>query len=160
MATHSSVLARRIPGTGEPGGLPSMGLHRVGHDWSDLAAAVAAGVFNGRYYAIYIFHKNTSFMRIRIFVLYYFLCTEGIIRYLFFFFLYLIHFILWVFDCFLFRRFIILFSFFLRAAVCSQRWSLGVRPWKWISGTLELGSLSPNLLTNTMPWIVSLSTPG
>ena len=32
MATHSSVLARRIPGTGEPGGLPSMGLHRVGHD--------------------------------------------------------------------------------------------------------------------------------
>ena len=32
MAAHSSVLARRIPGTGEPGGLPSMGLHRVGHD--------------------------------------------------------------------------------------------------------------------------------
>ena len=39
MATHSSVLAWRIPGTGEPGGLPSMGLHRVGQDWSDLAAA-------------------------------------------------------------------------------------------------------------------------
>ena len=39
MATHSSVLAWRIPGMGEPGGLPSMGLHRVGHDWSDLAAA-------------------------------------------------------------------------------------------------------------------------
>ena len=39
MATHSSVLAWRIPGTGEPGGLPSMELHRVGHDWSDLAAA-------------------------------------------------------------------------------------------------------------------------
>ena len=37
MATHSSVLAWRIPGTGEPGGLPSMGSHRVGHDWSDLA---------------------------------------------------------------------------------------------------------------------------
>ena len=36
MATHSSVLAWRIPGT-EPGGLPSMGSHRVGHDWSDLA---------------------------------------------------------------------------------------------------------------------------
>ena len=32
MATHSSVLAWRIPGTGKPGGLPSMGLHRVGHD--------------------------------------------------------------------------------------------------------------------------------
>ena len=42
MATHSSVLAWRIPGTGEPGGLPSMGLHRVRHDWSDLAAAAAA----------------------------------------------------------------------------------------------------------------------
>ena len=41
MATHSSVLAWRIPGTGEPGGLPSMVLHRVGHDWSDLAAGPA-----------------------------------------------------------------------------------------------------------------------
>ena len=40
-ATHSSVLAWRIPGTGEPGGLSSMGLHRVRHDWSDLAAAAA-----------------------------------------------------------------------------------------------------------------------
>ena len=39
MATHSSVLAWRIPGMGEPGGLPSMGLHRVWHDWSVLAAA-------------------------------------------------------------------------------------------------------------------------
>ena len=38
MATHSSVLAWRIPGTGEPGRLPTMGLHRVGHDWGDLAA--------------------------------------------------------------------------------------------------------------------------
>ena len=42
MATHSSVLAYRIPGTGEPGGLPSMGSHRVRHDWSNLAAAAAA----------------------------------------------------------------------------------------------------------------------
>ena len=42
MATHSSVPAWRIPGTGEPGGLLSLGLHRVGHDWSDLAAAAAA----------------------------------------------------------------------------------------------------------------------
>ena len=42
MATHSSVLAWRIPGTGEPGGLPSMGSHRVGHDGSDSAAAAAA----------------------------------------------------------------------------------------------------------------------
>ena len=39
MATHSSVLAWRIPGMRKPGGLPSMGSHRVGHDWSDLAAA-------------------------------------------------------------------------------------------------------------------------
>ena len=41
MATHSSILAWRIPGTGEPGGLPSMGSHRVGRDWSNLAAAAA-----------------------------------------------------------------------------------------------------------------------
>ena len=41
MATHSSVLAWRIPGTGESGGLLSMGSHRVGHDWSDLAAVAA-----------------------------------------------------------------------------------------------------------------------
>ena len=40
MATHSSVLAWRIPGTGESGGLLSMGSHRVVHDWSDLAVAV------------------------------------------------------------------------------------------------------------------------
>ena len=38
---YSSVLAWRIPGTGEPGGLPSVGSHRVGHDWSDLAAVAA-----------------------------------------------------------------------------------------------------------------------
>ena len=41
MATHSSVLAWRIPGMGDPGGLPSLGSHRVGHDWSDLAAVAA-----------------------------------------------------------------------------------------------------------------------
>ena len=41
MATHSSVLAWRIPGMGEPGGLPSMWSHRVGHDWSNLAIAAA-----------------------------------------------------------------------------------------------------------------------
>ena len=43
MATQSSVLAWRIPGTGEPGGLPFIELHRVRHDWSDLAAAAASG---------------------------------------------------------------------------------------------------------------------
>ena len=42
-ATHSGALAWRIPGTGAPGGLPSVGSHGVGHDWSDLAAAAAAG---------------------------------------------------------------------------------------------------------------------
>ena len=47
MGTHSSVLAWRIPGTAEPGGLLSMGSHRVGHDWSDLAAAAAAGHYMG-----------------------------------------------------------------------------------------------------------------
>ena len=41
MATHSSILAWRVPGTEEPGGLPSMGSHRVRYDWSDLAAAAA-----------------------------------------------------------------------------------------------------------------------
>ena len=54
MATHSSVLAWRIPGTGEPGGLPSMGSHRVGHDWSDLAAAV--------FHCIYVLHLIYTFI--------------------------------------------------------------------------------------------------
>ena len=45
MATHSSVLAWRIPGTWEPGGLPSMGSHRVTHVWSNLATAAAAAAF-------------------------------------------------------------------------------------------------------------------
>ena len=44
MAPHSSTLAWKIPWMEEPGGLPSMGLHRVGHDWSDLAAAAAAEI--------------------------------------------------------------------------------------------------------------------
>jgi len=52
MATHSSVLAWRIPGMGEPGELPSLGSHRVGHDWSDLAAAAAAEV---------VVYKNPAF---------------------------------------------------------------------------------------------------
>ena len=47
MATHSSVLAWRIPGTRESDGLPSLGLHRVGHDWSDFAAAAASWVPGG-----------------------------------------------------------------------------------------------------------------
>ena len=46
MATHSRILALRIPGMGEPGGLPSMGSHRVRHDWSDLAAAIIMIIIN------------------------------------------------------------------------------------------------------------------
>ena len=48
MATHSSVLAWRIPGTEEPGGLPSVGLHRVGHEGSDLAAAAECRITDAR----------------------------------------------------------------------------------------------------------------
>ena len=53
MATHSSVLAWRIPGMGEPGGLPSLGSHRVGHDWSDVAAAAAAAVIYTKEYILW-----------------------------------------------------------------------------------------------------------
>ena len=53
--THSSVLAWRIPGTAEPGGLPSMGLHRVGHDWSDLAAAAA--IYSETYSSCSVAHQ-------------------------------------------------------------------------------------------------------
>ena len=55
MATHSSIRAWRIPGMGEPGGLPSMGSHRVGQDWSDLAVAAAAAVAK----------KETNFWQVR-----------------------------------------------------------------------------------------------
>ena len=47
MAAHFSVLAWRIPGTGEPGGLPSVGSHRVEHDWSNLAARANIHVCSG-----------------------------------------------------------------------------------------------------------------
>ena len=52
MATHSSVLAWRIPGIGELGGLPSIGSHRVGHNWSDLAAAAAAYLIYKRFLSL------------------------------------------------------------------------------------------------------------
>ena len=55
MATHSSVLAWRIPGMGEPGGLPSMGLHRVGDGWSEAATA---------WYLLYLFYSY-FFTRLR-----------------------------------------------------------------------------------------------
>ena len=54
MAPHSSVLAWRIPGMGEPFGLLSMGLHRVRHDWSNLAAAAAAAILHCMYHNFFI----------------------------------------------------------------------------------------------------------
>ena len=60
MATHSSVLVWRIPGTREPGGLPFMGSHRVGHDFSNLAAAAVYAShyielkYKGEQYTIYV----------------------------------------------------------------------------------------------------------
>ena len=68
MATHSSVLAWRIPGMGEPGGLPSMGLHRVRHDWSDLAAAAV-------YSYSQFFFKNTYCLCYQVYFLNYFWFT-------------------------------------------------------------------------------------
>ena len=56
MATHSSALAWKIPGTGEPGGLPSMGSHIVGHDWSDLVVAAAAYFWLGVVYELKDFY--------------------------------------------------------------------------------------------------------
>ena len=60
MATHSSVLAWRIPGTGEPGGLPSMGSHRVGHDCSDLAAAAPFLCFSLSGLSVLLFRTTRS----------------------------------------------------------------------------------------------------
>ena len=55
MATYSSILAWRIPGMGEPGGLLSMGSHRVGHDWSDLAAAAVYSCFSHLFVSNYLY---------------------------------------------------------------------------------------------------------
>ena len=63
MATHSSVLAWRIPGIGKPGGLPSMGSHRVGHDWSDLAIAIVYYTIHNTIYN-YIWHYITAALRL------------------------------------------------------------------------------------------------
>ena len=60
MATHSSVLAWRIPGMGKPGRLPSMGSHRVGHDGSDLAAAAAAAAAAASLKNIFHVHSANS----------------------------------------------------------------------------------------------------
>ena len=61
MATHSSVLAWRIPGTAEPGRLPSMGLHRVGHDQRDLAAAAAVRHNSGNCFSAFDAFKLKQF---------------------------------------------------------------------------------------------------
>ena len=67
MATHSGVLAWRIPGTGEPGGLPSMGSHRVGHNWSDLAAAAACLHSSPLYKYIQSFYPPTGWWTVEFF---------------------------------------------------------------------------------------------
>ena len=73
MATHSSVLAWRIPVTEEPSGLPSMGSHRVGHDWSNLAAA-AAGM-SGSYLSLEVISCDTiSYRKKQVFA---FHCFSG-----------------------------------------------------------------------------------
>ena len=57
MAPHSSTLAWRIPGTGEPGGLLSIGSHRVGYDWSDLAvAAEMLGISGYWFYILWLYY--------------------------------------------------------------------------------------------------------
>ena len=67
MATHSSVLAWRIPGTGEPSGLPSMGSHRVRHDWNDLGAAAAEYIVDCGFLKVkdYVFfHLHLNFIEV------------------------------------------------------------------------------------------------
>ena len=61
MATHSSVLAWRMPGTGEPVGLPSVGSHRVRHDWSDLAAATAVAPGLWEQFCLLSCHDQVSY---------------------------------------------------------------------------------------------------
>ena len=70
MATHSSVLAWRIPGTAEPGRLLSMGSHRVWHDWSDLAA-VAPDFLNGTLETAIHFCKNLKEKLLQILLFYF-----------------------------------------------------------------------------------------
>ena len=64
MATHSSIFAWRILWTEEPGGLLSMGLHRVRHDWSDLAAAVQLNdlIYFQMHYISHTLHSHICFV--------------------------------------------------------------------------------------------------
>ena len=64
MATRSSVLAWRIPGMGEPGGLPSLGSHRAGRDWSDLAALVGSrGLYKSEDWCSYKWERHLYIRR-------------------------------------------------------------------------------------------------
>ena len=58
MVTHSSVFAWRIPGTGEPGGLLPIELHRIGHDWSDLARIAKRKIFYFEIQTFLLWHKT------------------------------------------------------------------------------------------------------
>ena len=97
MAPHFSVLAWRIQGTGEPGGLLSMGLHRVGHDWSDLAAAAVQLVLTPmliyhhenprvlKHYAKCTLHvlckcNNTAWMTIHLFTIWFKECFKPTVQ--------------------------------------------------------------------------------
>ena len=81
MATHSSVLAWRIPGMGEAGGLPFMGSHRVGHKWSDLAAAAAAAAAASAYLRLLIFSRQSWFQLVLHPAQHFALCTLHISEY-------------------------------------------------------------------------------
>ena len=79
MATHTSVLAWRIPGTGEPGGLPSLGSHRVGHGWSNLAAAAEWLVMLSPFSCtclghLYVFFRKMSIQFLCPFLIDFFFC--------------------------------------------------------------------------------------
>ena len=67
MATHSGILAWRIPGTGEPGGLPSMGSHRVRHDWSILAAAYRLVYLNCHLIMCYYYKLKCSLKKQKVY---------------------------------------------------------------------------------------------
>ena len=62
MAARTSILAWRIPGTEEPSGLPSMGSHRVGHNWSNLAAAAAAAAYSNILVLFYDPHTRVKYI--------------------------------------------------------------------------------------------------
>ena len=97
MATHSSVLAWRIPGTGEPGGLLSMGSHRVRHDWSDLAVAAACALSMLALY--FITTISTTIQNFVFTILFINLCMPNQIYYL-------------------------IFIFFIKKILCTVFWSL------------------------------------